>query len=180
MAANARSVCLVSMPFAPASMPALGVSTLKAAAGGGRSVEIFYGTLAFLDWFDEGQTAELFSDFELISSTVGLGELMFADALWDRRDARIDAFLHSIADGPIRHVEGVDVAAVMRRFESYRGRAQGFITACADRLAPRGFDVFGFSTTFSQNVASLCLARELKRRDPSVTIVFGGANTEGP
>src|SRR3954449_11214655 len=41
-------------------------------------------------------------------------------------------------------------------------------------------DVVGFTSTFMQNVASLALARELKRRRPELTVVFGGSNCDGP
>jgi ribosomal peptide maturation radical SAM protein 1 len=50
---------------------------------------------------------------------------------------------------------------------------------CAARavldLSPR---IVGFTSVFQQNVASLALAAELKRRDPTLTVVFGGANCE--
>jgi len=40
--------------------------------------------------------------------------------------------------------------------------------------------VVGFSTVFQQNVASLVLSKILKARDPSLVIVFGGDNCDGP
>jgi hypothetical protein len=43
--------------------------------------------------------------------------------------------------------------------------------------APR---LVGFSTVFQQNGASLVLAKMLKMRDSSLTIVFGGGNCDGP
>lgn len=38
----------------------------------------------------------------------------------------------------------------------------------------------GFSSTFSQNVPSLVLAKTLKQRNPSLIVVFGGGNCDGP
>src|SRR5207247_191818 len=37
------------------------------------------------------------------------------------------------------------------------------------------YDVVGFTTTFAQLFASLAVARELRRLDPSVKVVLGGA-----
>ena len=51
--------------------------------------------------------------------------------------------------------------------------------ACADILQDRP-DAVGFTSTFSQNVPSLVLSRMIKDRCPSVKIVFGGANCDGP
>lgn len=42
------------------------------------------------------------------------------------------------------------------------------------------YDVVGFTSTFEQNVASLAMARHLKQQHPRLTIVFGGANVDGP
>jgi ribosomal peptide maturation radical SAM protein 1 len=42
------------------------------------------------------------------------------------------------------------------------------------------FAVVGFTSTFQQNVASFALARRIKAEYPQVTILFGGANFDGP
>jgi ribosomal peptide maturation radical SAM protein 1 len=55
-----------------------------------------------------------------------------------------------------------------------------FLDECvADVLAARP-RVVGFTTTFGQNLSSLALARRLKRADPALKIVLGGANCDGP
>ena len=56
----------------------------------------------------------------------------------------------------------------------------GFLdTAAADLLSGRP-RIVGFSTVFQQNIASLVLAKRLKELDPSLTIIFGGDNCDGP
>jgi ribosomal peptide maturation radical SAM protein 1 len=55
-----------------------------------------------------------------------------------------------------------------------------FLEAAADELLAGAPRVIGFSSVFQQNVPSLVLAKILKQRDPSLTIVFGGDNCEGP
>jgi len=48
------------------------------------------------------------------------------------------------------------------------------------RRPERGPRVVGFTSTFSQTVPSLALAKMLKLADPALTVVFGGANCDGP
>ena len=43
-----------------------------------------------------------------------------------------------------------------------------------------GYDIVGFASSCNQNVASLSLARMLKRAHPSLEVVLGGANWAGP
>lgn len=53
-----------------------------------------------------------------------------------------------------------------------------FLRNCLDAIAWDRYDIVGFSCMFEQNIASLALAYEVKRRFPGKTIVFGGANCE--
>jgi len=55
-----------------------------------------------------------------------------------------------------------------------------FLEAAADELLAGMPSVVGFSSVFQQNVASLVLAKILKARNPSLKIVFGGGNCDGP
>ena len=61
-----------------------------------------------------------------------------------------------------------------------RALVPAFLEQTADEIVAAGPRVVGFRTTFSQNVPSLVLARMLKNRYPSLRIVFGGANCDGP
>ena len=51
-----------------------------------------------------------------------------------------------------------------------------FLARLVDEIAASSPSVVGFTCVFSQNVASLALAKLLKERLPGVKIVFGGAN----
>jgi ribosomal peptide maturation radical SAM protein 1 len=57
--------------------------------------------------------------------------------------------------------------------------APGFINDIAQRICGMNPKVVGFTSTFEQNVASLALARAVKRLNPEITTVFGGANFDG-
>jgi len=55
-----------------------------------------------------------------------------------------------------------------------------FLESAANELLASCPRVVGFSTVFQQNIPSLVLAKILKEKDPSLMIVFGGDNCDGP
>ncbi|HEV7396135.1 MAG TPA: RiPP maturation radical SAM C-methyltransferase [Pyrinomonadaceae bacterium] len=56
----------------------------------------------------------------------------------------------------------------------------GFLDYCVKDLLRARPAVVGFTTTFGQNIPSLVLSKLLKQKHPSLKIVFGGANCDGP
>jgi hypothetical protein len=69
--------------------------------------------------------------------------------------------------------EAIDTALRIKTF------VPEFLDAAANEILEKSPRVVGFSTVFQQNVPSLVLAKILKMRDPTVTIVFGGDNCDG-
>jgi ribosomal peptide maturation radical SAM protein 1 len=67
--------------------------------------------------------------------------------------------------------------AIARRMKACVPR---FLEESATEILAGGPRIVGFSTVFQQNVASLALAKILKSRDASLTVVFGGGNCDGP
>ena len=61
-----------------------------------------------------------------------------------------------------------------------RGQTGPFLAELLASVDWSGYDIVGFASSCNQNVASLSLARMLKRAHPSLTVVFGGANWAGP
>ena len=61
-----------------------------------------------------------------------------------------------------------------------RAQTPAFLDLCARKVLARSPRLVGFTTTFSQNVSSLILAMIIKERSPETTVIFGGANCEGP
>lgn len=62
----------------------------------------------------------------------------------------------------------------------FRALAASFLEQCAGAIVAQKPAILGFTSAFNQSVASLGLARILKARAPEITIVFGGANCQGP
>ncbi len=66
-----------------------------------------------------------------------------------------------------------------KRFQKIRDQeAQKFIDFCLEAIDWRRFGVIGFSVVFQQTLASLALAKALKKRYPEIPIIFGGASLE--
>src|SRR5262249_39396721 len=120
----------------------------------------------------EGGDRIALADYAVVACAGGgLGDWVFAAAPIAPR-AGIAAYRACLADrsGPSR----------LRKLDQMRPRAPGFLDASAAARLAEGPRVVGFTTTFCQTHASLALARRLKDADPTIRIVFGGSNCEGP
>jgi ribosomal peptide maturation radical SAM protein 1 len=60
-----------------------------------------------------------------------------------------------------------------------RQQADRFLDECLQSVDWGAYDLIGFTTSFTQNMASLALAQRIKLHFPGVRIAFGGANCEG-
>ncbi len=66
-----------------------------------------------------------------------------------------------------------------RRFQKIRDQdAPEFIDFCVESVDWNRFGLIGFSVVFQQTLASVALAKALKRRYPHIPIIFGGASLE--
>ncbi|MET9833319.1 RiPP maturation radical SAM C-methyltransferase [Streptomyces sp. NPDC006385] len=168
---------LVTMPWHPIDLPSLQVGLLHRLVRQVRpddEVHELHGSLRWAEFLLErsggalrpGHCVTVGSD----SIFHGLGDWVFSGVLYDDPDwgvTRLRDYAH-------RHGIHVDTATAMR------AHAAEFVAECATQVLAREPDVVGFTTTFMQNVPSLALARELKRRSPRLTVVFGGSNCDGP
>jgi ribosomal peptide maturation radical SAM protein 1 len=182
MARAKKSVCLVSMPFTPVTMPGLGVSTLKSTLieAGIRS-QIYYGAFDFFRFFTPYHNSDVaLFDYNFIASTNDLGELFFATALCGDSTEPLQEALAEILTSPNPICSQAAMEAVAKRILKYAESAAQFVHFCFGNQDWSQYDIVGFSSTFSQNVASLALARKIKEHHANVHIVFGGANCEGP
>jgi len=104
---------------------------------------------------------------------LGLGDWIFAVPPF--RDAP-DHDIQYLAHLRQQNVPEPEVATAL----TMRALVPAFLERTADDVLAAGPRVVGFSSTFSQNVPSLVLAKMLKQRNPSLAIVFGGGNCDGP
>jgi len=177
------SVMLIAMPWHALGLPSIQLGILGSVLEqAGIATEVRSLMLAFMEHClvetaarPEVERIEL-ADYRMVDEKnfpLGLGDWIFAvppfrDA--PDRDARYLAHLRQ------QNVPEAEVAAAL----AMRALVPAFLERTADEILAAGPRVVGFSSTFSQNLPSLVLAKMLKQRDPSLTIVFGGGNCEGP
>lgn len=170
---RSRRVLIVVAPFLPMARPALGVGLLKAALGQqGVSCDVRHLQLKFADVIG-------LSLYEQISESTPthdlVGEWIFTPALYGEDAPPATDFHKGIFKGGMFHY-GMKFLAEIERC---RECSVAFVRQCVRDIDVSVYDIVGFSSSFQQNVASLAIARELKRSAPHINIIIGGANCEG-
>ncbi|MEV0094636.1 RiPP maturation radical SAM C-methyltransferase [Streptomyces sp. NPDC050738] len=167
----------MSMPWQTVELPSLQIGLLHALVARTRpqdEVREFHGALRWAEFLLERSQGLLRpGDHVAVGSDAifdGLGDWVFSGVLYEDPAwgvAALDAYAR-------RRGTAIDKASAMR------AHAEDFVRQCAAEILADDPDVVGFTSTFMQNVSSLALAAELKRRRPSLTVVFGGSNCDGP
>src|SRR5262245_14428420 len=175
-------VGLVSMPFKDLLHPPIQLGILESAleragiAARSHSLE-----LAFMEHLHARTNAAAdgkpltIEDYQQVAHkafVVQLGDWIFKVPPFAESAADDEAYLDYVR-GEISEQEIINAARM-------RSLVPEFLEAAADELLAGSPRIIGFSTVFQQNVPSLVLAKILKTRDPSLTIVFGGDNCDGP
>ncbi|WP_019887080.1 RiPP maturation radical SAM C-methyltransferase [Streptomyces purpureus] len=176
---------LVAPPWNSLYRPSIQIATLAALATEGRGDPIgsVYG---YLDWFQfavealECDPEEFVTVYDTIGEELyglGVGDWIFGSTLAaatgpgeePAREAYA-AFLreHGVAD------------ELVERILALREVAPRFAGLLADRLVATGAECFGFTTSFSQLVPALAVARAIKDRAPERLVLLGGANCDRP
>jgi hypothetical protein len=168
-------VLLVAMPWQMVESPSLPIGILKACAARCRErhdVVDYYANIAWSDYLlEHGRISP--DDYSYVAN-VGVwhavGDWVFAGPLYGDVRWRTDRYL----DYARRRELPVGSTLAMREL------AFGFVDTALDHVIATGADVVAFSSTFSQNTASLALARRVKEHSPGVVTVLGGSNCDGP
>lgn len=165
-------VLIVSMPFA-AVRPAMGPSLL---VGHLRRI----GVEAKVLYLNMSMARRLgAADFAYVADrapTQALaGDWVFAEALFGSRPATDAAYVENFRQ---RFGRYTDDEASLETLARARAQAQPFLDVCLADVDWGAWDVIGFTSSFTQHIASLALARRIKERHPRLPIVFGGANCE--
>lgn len=170
-------LCLVTMPWPSLDLPSLPLAILSEAVRAGRpgdDVRTYYGNVRWAEYVLEQTGGEItpddYSDIVEGGLFHGLGDWVFTsslygDAAWPRERYEAHPKTPSVEDGPARRM---------------RELAPAFVRQAADEVLAGDPDVVGLTSTFMQNVPSLAMATELKRRRPELRVVLGGGNCDGP
>lgn len=164
-------VLIVVMPFAairPAMGPSLLVSHLKRMGVGARVKYLSMDFVQVLGWADYDYIADRAPTQSLA------GDWVFSSVLFGERPASDDAY----GEAFVSRFSGQPARTGLAALKRARAAAGPFIDACLSKVDWTSYDVIGFTSSFTQHVASLALARMLKAAHPHLYIVFGGANCE--
>jgi ribosomal peptide maturation radical SAM protein 1 len=181
---DASDVQLVSMPFHTPWFPSIALGTLKAAlARAGFPCRCRHYNVEFLDYLvdparepTDALPPLTIADYYRVQSLCipAAGDWVFC----------VPPFRDDLAEVDERFVGHLRICGAsdeeIALAHRMRQHAPGFLRRCADEILASRPKLVGFSTMFSQNIASLTLARMLKLADPAIVVVLGGANCDGP
>ena len=166
-------VMLVSMPFANLRWGSLALGLLKSALqehGVGCDVAYLNFDLA------ERIGLELYHWIADSFAFVLGGERLFARELFGSQLPDDDRYWQEVlaeADSRLGHQEREDYLRVA-------GEVRPFLDDCARAIDWSHYAVVGFTASFQQTLASLCLADRIKRICPATKVLLGGAACQGP
>jgi ribosomal peptide maturation radical SAM protein 1 len=173
-------VILIAMPWPLLDRPSIQLGVLQSVleeAGVCMEVRSLY--LEFME-FLASNTANLpdekritTADYQEIAAQSFIGDWIFAVPPFHDSRASDEEYFAYLRDENVSQ-ELISKAIQMRQL------VPAFLDRCVRDILAAAPRVVGFTTTFAQNVPSLVLSELLKQRDPSLKIVFGGANCDGP
>ena len=175
-------VVLVSMPFAAAFWPSLGLSLLKAQlTRHGIASRVRYFSLDFAELTGQAFYSGVATEARPSNRELA-GEWIFAGELFDRTDHQrhyVRDILRKRGAWTTRERVRAATPALIRRIRLARRRAPAFLDRCLESVLRDNPKIVGFTSVFQQHGASLALARRLKRVRPDIFIMMGGSNCEG-
>jgi ribosomal peptide maturation radical SAM protein 1 len=166
------NVLLVNMPFSGADRPQLALGILKAALRTqGISCDVAYLNLILA----QRMGAQRYQWFcgELSDMTFA-GEWVFARSFFGKMLLDVDGYFDYL-----RRVVGLK-AEVIQYIMKLSEWIPEYLDPCVRLIDWERYSVIGFTSTFEQNMASLSLAYEIKKRYPDKIIVMGGSNCADP
>ncbi|MCS7303791.1 MAG: RiPP maturation radical SAM C-methyltransferase [Thermoguttaceae bacterium] len=165
-------VLLVNMPFSNLRWPNLGPSLLQAALQRrGIPCQMAYLNFDFAEQIGYDDYYWIADHFAFVLG----GERLFAKHYFPGQLPEDEQYYRQIllrADPEMTEQE-------FRQYQALEQHVEPFLDHCERAIDWSQYRIVGFATTFQQTMASLCLARRIKRRHPEVVIVFGGAACEG-
>jgi len=164
-------VALVVMPFAATDRPNLAVGLLQA---GLRQQGIAADTKYFNLTFERFLSREEYRRLAITNMTPLAGEWVFSQVYFGERFSTWRSFDREVLDDPVWGMAAEDRAIVRRA----RAVAPQFLRLAFESNDWSRYDLVGFTSTFQQTMASLCLARMIRERHPEIRIALGGANFE--
>jgi len=167
-----KKVLLISMPMGALERPALGLSLLKERLRqSGFECDMRYLNFTFAEFVGHDQYQWM--GYQL-PYTAFAGDWSFTEALYGERPAADQAYIQEVLRNTWRLPES-DIQNIL----SFRSKVSYFLDYCMETIPWSDYAIVGFTSTFEQNIASLALAKRIKKVFPKIKTIFGGANWEG-
>ena len=171
---------LISAPFGPFTTPSLGLTILKGVAEKeGYKTKIEYSNIRFASIIGD----ELYNKISLgyPSNTALSGEYIFSSLFNEDNDENIEDYIEKhIKSENKNNILIDDKDNFINDYKNIFIKVRKWVASEANYLSDLKSDVYGFTSVFQQNFASLLLAREIKKLRPKTFIILGGANCERP
>lgn len=168
-------IALVNMPFANWHCPSFALSQLAALGQrefpGQVQTDVVYLNHDFARYFGLREYHSLANDADHLLA--GLGDWIFRDIAFPDAGDNTQTYFRRYYRGP----------RWLRLREHVLQRRPGLDAYCRELIARHrlaSYDLVGFTSMFTQHLASLAIARQLKEINPAVLTVLGGANCEAP
>ena len=170
-------ISLINMPFAALQRPSIALTQLKSVVESKFQqrvfVEIHYLNQDFGHYFDLNLYSWL--AFSSESQNSGLGDWFFRQSAFVDLPDNAETYFQRYFP---YHTE--QFAKIKGLLMNKRQGLDDYLDELIDRHQLNDANIVGFTSMFSQNVASFALARRIKRRNPNVIVIVGGANCETP
>ncbi len=169
------NVLLISMPFADAQYASMGLSLLKPACSRrGLPCDIEYFNIRFRSYVEAPPAYDMLADSDLLGEWV-FGAELFGPS-WNTHPRGSMEYLQPLVT---EQASSGKYQEILRSAATLRAAAGPFLEKCLQTINWESYHVIGFTSVFSQHIASLALARKVKDRWPEKIIAFGGANCAG-
>lgn len=177
------TVSLISMPFKDLRHPPIQLGILQSCLrNAGISSRCHPFELQFMEYLHRAGDRQPEADRLTIAQYQDVAHRDFVVQLGDWI-FKVPPFAEPSADDPayLDYLSGTGVPdETIGTASRMKELVPGFLASAVAEVLDDRPRIVGFSTVFQQNVASLVLARMLKIEDPSIVIVFGGGNCDGP
>lgn len=171
------SVLLISMPWHQIKTPSIQLGILKAVLDRHQiQTECKTYSLAFMEYLASIALPFSYDEYNEVGDTcfgLGLGDWIFAVPPFRTCNIADDTKYVDFLRG-----QGVRETMIQKAFQ-VRAAVPAFLRQCVQDIVRAQPRIVGFTSMFSQNAASLGLARMLKTAMPDVKIAIGGANCQG-
>jgi ribosomal peptide maturation radical SAM protein 1 len=170
-------ILLVNMPFANLVSPSIALTQLKSITesrfAGRVSIDIIYPGHDFAKYIGVDVYNYIANSMQALYA--GLGDWFFRKAAFPELPDNTESYLRRF----FWH-QSQEAQRVKELIASKRPSLDAYLEQLIERNKLDRYQMVGFTSMFMQNVPSFALARSLKRSNPEIVTVMGGANCEFP